>query len=103
MLLKVEGYRVVAVASAAEALKDVREHGAPELLISDYHLRDGELGTHVIAAVRAGAGADVKAVLMTGDTSNAIKQIPDDPHLRVASKPVNAQELLALLKSLLEL
>jgi PAS domain S-box-containing protein len=103
MLLKVEGYRVVAVASAAEALKDVREHGAPELLISDYHLRDGELGTPVIAAVGAGAGADVKAVLMTGDTSNAIKQIPDDPHLRVASKPVNAQELLALLKSLLEL
>jgi two-component system, sensor histidine kinase len=101
MLLTVEGYRVTAVASLSEALRNTREDGAPELLITDYHLREGELGTQVIAAVRASVGADVKAVLITGDTSAAIKQMADDRQLRIASKPINADELLSLLATLL--
>jgi len=100
MLLSVEGYRVAAVASLAEALRNAQEEGAPDLLITDYHLRDGELGTQVIAALRASLGADLRSVLITGDTSTAIKQLRDDPHLRIASKPINAEELLALLAAL---
>ena len=101
MLLTVEGYRVTAVASLSEALQSTREAGAPELLITDYHLREGELGTQVIAAVRASVGAEVKAVLITGDTSAVIKQMSGDRQLRIASKPINAEELLSLLAALL--
>jgi two-component system, sensor histidine kinase len=101
MLLRVEGYRVTAVASLSEALRSTREAGAPELLITDYHLREGELGTQVIAAVRASVGAEVKAVLVTGDTSAVIKQMSGDRQLRIASKPINADELLSLLAALL--
>ena len=43
----------------------------------------------------------MKAVLITGDTSSAVKELPRDPHLRIASKPVKADELLALLGELL--
>jgi two-component system, sensor histidine kinase len=101
MLLAIEGYRVTAVTSLAEALCSARESGAPELLITDYHLRDGELGTQVIGAVRGKASAGVKAVLVTGDTSAVVKQMAGDPHLRIASKPINAEELLSLLSELL--
>jgi len=38
---------------------------------------------------------------MTGDTSSAMKEVPRDPRLRVASKPIDADELLALLRALL--
>jgi two-component system, sensor histidine kinase len=100
MLLKVEGYRVTAVASLAEALRAMSEEAA-DLLITDYHLRDGELGTEVITRLRARWGADLKAVLITGDTSAVVKELSGDPHLRVTSKPVDAEELLTLLQELL--
>lgn len=101
MLLSVEGYRVTAVASLGAALLSVKEQGAPDLLITDYHLREGELGTQVIGALRAKVAADLRSVLITGDTSTAVKQLRDDPHLRIASKPINAEELLSMLEELL--
>ena len=101
MLLAVEGYRVTAVSSKAEALRSVREEGTPDLLITDYHLAEGELGTQIIAAVHESTGTEVKAVLVTGDTSTLVKQMSANPHLRIASKPINAEELLAMLTALL--
>jgi PAS domain S-box-containing protein len=101
MLLAVEGYRVTAVSSKLEALRSARAEGTPDLVITDYHLGAGELGTQVIADLRASVGTDVRAVLVTGDTSTLVKQMSGDPHLRIASKPVNAEELLGLLTALL--
>ncbi len=101
MLLKVEGYRVTAVGSLAEALEHVRQGNGVDLLVTDYHLSCGELGTQVLAALRECFAAPLKAVLMTGDTSSAIKDLPRDPYLRVASKPIEAGELLTLLRALL--
>ncbi len=101
MLLKVEGYRVTAVGTLAEALQHAREANGIDLLVTDYHLSDGELGTQVIAAVRESRALPVKAVLMTGDTSTAVAELPCDPHLRIARKPIDAEELLTLLKALL--
>ena len=43
----------------------------------------------------------VKSVLITGDTSSAIRDLPRDPYFRVASKPIRAEELLRLLRGLL--
>jgi PAS domain S-box-containing protein len=100
MLLAVEGYRVTAVSSALEALRWVQEHGTPDLVIADYHLGAGQLGTQVIEELRSSSGTVVKAVLITGDTSAVIKHLSSDPHLRIASKPVNAEELLSLLRAL---
>jgi len=101
MLLKSEGYRVTAVASLAEAVELARRDPHVDLLVTDYHLGDGEPGTHVIAGVREALGRQIQAVLMTGDTSSAIQKLPPDPFMRVASKPVNSEELLDLLRTLL--
>jgi len=101
MLLSVEGYRVKAVASLAEALRSAEEEGTPDLVITDYHLRQGELGTQVIAALRKRLGTEVKAVLVTGDTSTVVKHMRNDPRLRIASKPIDAEQLLKVLNELL--
>ncbi|HEY2275289.1 MAG TPA: ATP-binding protein [Steroidobacteraceae bacterium] len=100
MLLRVEGYRVTAVASLADALQTVAQ-AEPELLVTDYHLGNGELGTEVITALRERVRPGLKAILLTGDTSAVIKEMDADSDLRILSKPVNAEELLRLLQALL--
>lgn len=100
MLLRVEGYGVTAVASLAEAERSTQA-GAPDLLVTDYRLGNGELGTQVIAALRRSLRPDLKAVLVTGDASAAARELRNDPNLRIASKPYKAQELLALIAALL--
>jgi hypothetical protein len=55
----------------------------------------------VIAGLREKLRADVKAVLVTGDTSTLVKHMRNDPRLRIASNPVDAEQLLAVLKELL--
>lgn len=101
LLLKVEGYEVIAVGCLVEALAKAREVDGVDLLVTDYHLRDGETGIQVIAALREALGTPLKAVLITGDTSAAIKELPHDSNLRVASKPIKAEELLGIIKTLL--
>jgi PAS domain S-box-containing protein len=101
LLLELEGYRVTPVASLKEAIRHVQSGNRVDLLISDYHLNDGETGTQVIATLREILGITLKAVLTTGDTSSAIKQLPGDRYLRMTSKPIKADELLALLRALL--
>jgi PAS domain S-box-containing protein len=101
LLLKVEGYRVTAVASLAEALQKLHEMDGVDLLVTDFHLQDGETGIQVITALREALQSPLKAVLITGDTSTAMKDLPRDPYLRMASKPIRAEELLAIMRALL--
>ena len=97
MLLRSEGYQVTAVATLAEALEQARADPRIDLLVTDYHLSEGETGTQVISAMRAALARPLKAVLITGDTSSAVKELPRDPLLRFASKPIKADELLDML------
>jgi PAS domain S-box-containing protein len=101
MLLKVAGYRVTASASGAEALERAHQHRDFDLIVTDYHLEDGETGIDVIASVRALLRSDLKAILVTGDTSSAVHALQRDAQLRLASKPINADELLRLMTGLL--
>jgi transcriptional regulator of aromatic amino acid metabolism len=73
-----------------------------DLLVTDYHLSDGETGTQAILALRAALARPLKAVLITGDTSSAVKELPRDPLLRFASKPIEADELLAMFRALMD-
>jgi len=101
LLLKVEGYRVTTASALQDALQAAREHPDIALLITDYHLPQGTTGIQVIHAVRELSGRELPAVLITGDTSAAMREIGRTQDLRIASKPVNADELLAELAKLL--
>lgn len=101
LLLAVEGYEVTAVATLREALDHAALRRSVDLLVTDYHLANGETGTAVISALRKSLSTHLKAVLITGDTSAAVKGLPRDPYMRIASKPVNADELLTIMRALL--
>ncbi len=101
MLLRMEGYRVIAAATAAEALVELEDDPQFDLIVSDYHLEAGRTGTEVISAARARLGRTLNAVLVTGDTSAAIRELPEDEHLRIISKPINSENLLRLVRALL--
>jgi two-component system, sensor histidine kinase len=102
LLLKSEGFQVSAVATMAEALEQAKSGPAIDLVVTDYHLAGGETGTQVISALRTALGRTPRAVLLTGDTSSAVREMPGDALLRIASKPIDAEELLAMLRELLE-
>jgi two-component system, sensor histidine kinase len=101
LLLKIEGYRVSSASSMSEALERAREGRDIELVLTDFHLPGGHTGVQVITALREALGPALKSVLMTGDTSSAIRDLGDNEHLRFVNKPINAEELLRILKSLL--
>jgi len=96
-LLETVGYRVTGVTSIGDALKQAHEQKDILLLISDFHLGNGEFGTEVIRSIRSVLGRDVKAFLMTGDTSSRAQIIARKNDARLISKPINADEFLALL------
>jgi len=100
-LLGIEGYEVTVAASAAEALQLLRRSYF-DLIVTDYHLEDARTGSEVIAAARAQPGQASRAIVVTGDTSDAVRALQADARLRVASKPINADELLGQVRALLE-
>ena len=101
MLLKVEGYRVIAVGSLEEAINSVHGGERFDLLMTDYHLGLNQTGIQVIGALRERLGAPIKAILVTGDTSSAIRGLAPDPQLRILSKPIRAEGLLRLVREFL--
>lgn len=101
MLLKAEGYRVITAGTLAQALEQIREIPEIELLITDYHLADGETGLQVISATRNIRGPKFKAVMITADTSSAARSVDDDEALSFLSKPVNPPDLIGVLDALL--
>jgi PAS domain S-box-containing protein len=100
LLLRVAGYRVSVAASLPEAEALLREHADVEILVTDYHLGSSDTGLQAIAAARAILGPGLRAVLVTGDTSTAVRALECDERTRIASKPINADEFLELLDGL---
>ena len=82
-------------------MQRAHEHADVDLLITDYHLGDGQTGLEVIASVRGILGADLRVVIVTGDTSSAVRELQHDERVRMTSKPINSDELLTLLRELL--
>ena len=101
LVLKLEGYQVIAVSSLEEARQKARELDCLDVLVTDYHLNNGETGTQVMAALRADSSAPLSTVLLTGDPTRAGKKLNGNPYLRVAGKPIRAHELVIMIKGLL--
>jgi CheY-like chemotaxis protein len=101
LLLELEGYQVISATSREEALQRGRDHPDIDLLVSDYHLKEEQTGLNVIAGIRDLLARNIPANLVTGDTSTAMRKLPADRQLRLASKPIDAEELLTLMDELL--
>jgi CheY-like chemotaxis protein len=102
-LLRNWGCRVVAAATPEAALEAATGIGAaarPDLVISDYHLGDGQSGITAIAKLRQAYG-DVPAFLMTGDTApDRLREAQQSGH-HLLHKPVQPMRLRAMVTQFL--
>ena len=68
-LLESWGHTVIPAAGGASALAALKGRPAPDVIVCDYRLRDGETGVAAIAEVQAALGVEIPAILVTGDTA----------------------------------
>jgi DNA-binding response OmpR family regulator len=101
MLLELDGFKVSTATTLAECLPLVEVNRDISILIVDFHLRDGQLGTDVVQSIRATLGSTIDAVLITGDTSGAADAMARDAHIQMVRKPIKPAELLGILQGFL--
>jgi signal transduction histidine kinase len=87
LLLQSWGCQCLATESLEAALP-LLSHHQPDLLISDYRLREQQSGTDAIRTIRAALGQDIPALLLTGDTAPARLREATDSGLPLLHKPV---------------
>jgi DNA-binding NtrC family response regulator len=103
MLLETAGLEVVAATGTAAALDELRSRDVPSLLICDYHIGSAETGVDAIAAMRKAVAFEVPAILISGDTSQAMLETPKAmKRCHLLSKPVEADQLLTLVARLID-
>lgn len=100
MLLRTDGFEVAVAGSLSEALVQAAHQPSIQLLITNYQLGNNETGLQVITAVRQRVARELKAIVMTSDTSTARHALKRDDCLRVANKPVDADTFLLLVSEL---
>jgi CheY-like chemotaxis protein len=70
---------------------------APELIVADLHLRNGELGSETVARLRAHFGDPaLPAMLVSGDVGEASRELANKAGLHLLDKPVQPMALRAL-------
>ena len=69
----------------------------PAMIICDYRLGDTELGTEVIQHIRARLGADIPAVVVSGDVTATLREDTAAAGMHLLHKPLRAAKLRALL------
>ena len=74
---------------------------APDLILCDYRLRDGQTGVEAVQLLRAAFGADIPAALITGDTASDTIQSIQSFNLPVLHKPIKPARLRAFMSHLL--
>ena len=98
-LLETWGCIVMCATSGDTALQQLEEIGdTPDLIISDYRLRDGETGGDVIARVRKHLGTELPAIVLSGDIApDRLKQISalGYPLMHKPCEPLALRQLIA--------
>ncbi len=98
VLLKGWGASVVACSSVPEALERAAAlEGAPDLIIADYRLREGGVGTQVISALRARFGGEIPAIIISGSTTPAHLEEARALDAHLLLKPVMPAKLRSLI------
>ena len=102
VLLRDWGCQPIIAATGAGALTGLAEASRPpDIIISDYRLREGENGIEVIAQIRERYCLDIPGVLVSGDTGPDLLREAKDRGLHILHKPVRPAKLRALIDHLI--
>lgn len=95
-LLRSRGYDVASFADSASAL-DALHRIDPDVLLVDYRMPQMS-GLELTARVRTELGRVVPSIIMTGDTSVAVRERHRFSQSRIVRKPLRSNELIALIE-----
>ena len=94
--LQSNGLTVVGATSAADLLASLADQW-PDVVISDFHLLNGETGIDVVDATRAAFGNQLPCLIMTGDSSVEYLQAIASRQIPVLQKPLKLVDILAFI------
>ena len=98
------GFRVVAADGADRAMDRLEAlDRVPDIVIADYRLREGRVGTEVIRRVRERYGAEIPAMILTGETGIDTLADVSAHGVAVLHKPVTPRQLQAEVDRLLRI
>lgn len=101
MFLKLLGYQVVGVANLNDARSAVLNDVRFDLIISDFHLMDNEIGVDAIKFAREHYAKVLPAIVVSGDTSKAVGEFKSWERTVFLNKPVDADQLVSAMDELL--
>lgn len=85
----------------AEAVAGIDRGDRPDIVLVDYHLKDGETGDDTIARLQAHLGTQVPAIMISADRGEELKAKMAGQAIPLLSKPVKPAQLRALLRTML--
>lgn len=94
------GCEVTATDGPQKACEQLQRGLVPDVIVSDYRLRGGSNGVDAIRGLRALAGREIAACLVSGDTDASVRQQAQDADLVLLQKPVRPAKLRSLLRHL---
>lgn len=101
LALEQAGHQVVLAGSGKQLLERLGPD-APELIISDYRLANGENGFDVVLAVRNTFGASLPAILITGDTDPELIRSMRSQGIAIHYKPLRLDNLLEHIRTAIQ-
>lgn len=84
-----------------EAVAGIDRGDRPDIVLVDYHLKDGETGDDTIARLQAHLGTQVPAIMISADRGEELKAKMAGQAIPLLSKPVKPAQLRALLRTML--
>ncbi|EPR15065.1 histidine kinase [Sphingobium indicum IP26] len=96
------GCTVATAAGFEEAVAAFADGEAPDVILVDYHLDDGETGDAVIERLHGHFGRAVPSVMISADRGEALKARMDGWGIALLGKPVKPAQLRALLRTMLK-
>lgn len=100
-LLEQWGCEVLTATDQASALQ-VLGASAPELILADFHLDHGVVGSQVVQNLRQHFGANIAAVMITADRSDQCRRELHGMGVPLLNKPVKPGKLRAVLSQILQ-
>lgn len=102
MLLEHWGCRVLLAISQPEAARQVRKHGAPGIVLVDYHLSDQSNGLEVMEHLELLLGHDLPGIVITADRSTELEDKVRARNYGLLRKPIKPAALRALMTNTLK-
>ena len=101
-ILRDWGYEVLAAGSTEQALDRLRTATRePDIIVADYRLRGGRVGTEAIVKIRELFGSNIPGVILTGETGPKCAEDAAAHGFSIAHKPITSRQLNAVVEKLL--